>query len=59
MIASTLSSSVSPNNLLIMDDGKHFLQAGTSMATPFVTGTIALMFSANPNYTSNDVNDIL
>ena len=25
------------------------------MATPFVTGTIALMFSANPNYTAADV----
>jgi len=55
MIASTLSSTSTPNNLLIMEDGKHVLQAGTSMATPFVTGTIALMFSANPNYTSEDV----
>jgi minor extracellular serine protease Vpr len=55
MIASALSSAVSPNSLLILEDGKHVLQAGTSMATPFVTGTIALMFSADPNYTSNDV----
>ncbi|HPQ80174.1 MAG TPA: S8 family serine peptidase [bacterium] len=55
MIASTLSTTARPNSSLMMDTLSHSLQAGTSMATPFVSGTIALMFSADPNYTHNDV----
>ncbi|HQG13222.1 MAG TPA: S8 family serine peptidase [bacterium] len=55
MIASALSSTATHNSLMIMPDGKHALQAGTSMAAPFVTGTIALMFSADSNYTHDDV----
>ncbi len=59
MIASTLSGLTTPNSLLMMSDGAHFLMAGTSMAAPFVTGTIALMFSADPNYTHTDVKRFL
>ena len=59
MIASALSSYASPNSLLILDDGLHVLQAGTSMAAPFVSGTIALMFSADPDFTHQDVKQYL
>lgn len=55
MIASTKSRDTKVDDLLLMPDGQHMLMAGTSMASPFVTGTIALMFSANPNYTYMDV----
>ena len=33
--------------------------AGTSFATPIVTGVVALMLQANPNLTSTDVEEIL
>ncbi len=59
MIASTLSSHAQYNSLLVMPDGIHALQAGTSMAAPFVSGTIALMFSADHNFTYLDVKNAL
>lgn len=55
MIASSLSNDTIPNSLLVVGEGKHMLQAGTSMAAPFVSGAIALMFEANPNFTHSDV----
>lgn len=59
MIASTKSSQAIVGSQVIMDDGEHFLQSGTSMAAPFVSGTIAMMFEANPNFTYDDVRSIL
>lgn len=47
--------SVSGNNPLLYD---HSF-GGTSAASPFVTGTIALMFSANPCLFPNEVESIL
>lgn len=54
MIASARSSQASHDVLLDLGDGEHTLAAGTSMATPFVSGTIAMMFSADPSYTFED-----
>jgi transposase len=59
MIASTLSSRFKPSGQLLMDDGKHFLMSGTSMSAPFVSGTIALIFEANPNFTYEDAKGII
>lgn len=59
MIASALSSQSQAGSQVTMSDGRHFLQAGTSMAAPFVSGTIALMFQANPNFTQADTERFL
>lgn len=59
MIASALSSRSAAGSQVLMSDGRHFLQAGTSMAAPFVSGTIALMFQANPNFTQEDAEGFL
>ena len=59
MIASTKSSQAAVSSQVLMDDGEHFLQSGTSMAAPFVAGTIAMMFQHNPNFTHDDVRSII
>ncbi len=55
MIASAKSQNAHADSNLVMSDGKHMLMAGTSMAAPFVAGTVALLFSANPDYTFEDI----
>ena len=59
MIASAMSSDTVTDDVFVTADGKHMLMAGTSMASPFVAGTVALLFSANPNYTYTDVENYL
>lgn len=59
MIASARSRDTEINPMQDTSDGEHTLQAGTSMATPFVTGTIALMFSASSSFTHQDAKEYI
>src|SRR5581483_9797802 len=44
----------------IINRSTHWnVYSGTSMATPHVTGVIALIWSVNPNFTNSTVEDIL
>ena len=45
-------------NSLIINDEYEFM-SGTSMATPFVSATAALIFSINPDLTGADVKNII
>ncbi|MFH0799816.1 MAG: S8 family serine peptidase [Pseudomonadota bacterium] len=59
MIASALSSTAKVSSQLLLPDKQHVMQAGTSMSAPFVSGSVALIFSANHNFTSEDVKGYL
>ena len=39
--------------------GWYINSSGTSFAAPYVTGTVALMLSANPNLTTNEIDSVL
>ncbi|MDQ6887182.1 MAG: S8 family peptidase [Gemmatimonadota bacterium] len=60
-IFSAKSSAISPapNPALVHPDGVHFIQQGTSMATPMVTGSVAVLLSRSPSLTPEQVRQIL
>src|SRR5439155_26421227 len=43
----------------VAPDGTHFVNQGTSMATPHVTGSLALMLQIKPKLNVNDVRTLL
>ena len=58
-IAAALSTSFSADIALTLPGGKYLIEQGTSMATPHVTGLIALMLQAKPTLTSAQIKNIL
>jgi subtilisin family serine protease len=58
MIAASLSAdSNAPRAMMI--DARHVMMAGTSMATPFITGVVALLLQRDPTLRPNDVKALL
>ncbi|MFA8298898.1 MAG: S8 family peptidase [Hyphomicrobiales bacterium] len=59
-VMSALSHFVTPQNELdLSPDRKHTIMSGTSMASPVVTGAIALIMQQNPNLTNREIRDKL
>lgn len=60
MIMSTLGQDAKDSDQSVMEaDGVHVAYNGTSMATPHVSGAIALLLQKNPNLTPDEVRKAL
>lgn len=58
MIGAALSAdSNAPRAMMI--DARHVIMAGTSMATPFISGVVALLLQRDPTLRPNDVKALL
>ncbi len=56
---SSLSAVSSSNIPYVTPDGKHQVMAGTSMASPCVAGSCALLFQYNPNLTAAQIKNAI
>jgi len=71
MIGSTYSANAPPtnsasmyvyeaiSNAFILQDGRHAVHQGTSMAAPHVTGVVALLLQKQPDLTAAQIKDVL
>ena len=58
-ICAALSVDAGWQSAYVDPDGVHTVELGTSMAAPHVSGTVALMFSVDPELTTTEIRGIL
>ncbi len=59
IVAALSSSDITESTSYIIVNNKYFLAQGTSMATPHVTGGVALLLSVKPTLTVNQIKNYL
>ncbi|MCB0738170.1 MAG: S8 family peptidase [Bacteroidetes bacterium] len=58
-VISSLSSFSTANTSRQVEGQKHYVNQGTSMACPVVTGAVALLFQINSSYSASDIKSLL
>jgi len=58
-IASSKSKDKVVNSRLLMPGQKHFVNQGTSMASPVVVGAVALLLQQNPGLTAGSIRNLI